>query len=62
MLRACLLAVAVAVVWGYDSGLALADVKAPHPETFQQLFTPHLPSQPHVSTIPSHIAVRYLLE
>ncbi len=57
-----LLVVALAIVWGYDGGVAIAAVLAPRPLTFQMLFEPHLPTQPHVYVIPTHVRPRYVLQ
>ncbi len=54
--------VALAIVWGYDGGVAIAAVLAPRPLTFQMLFEPHLPTQPHVYVIPTHVRPRYVLQ
>jgi hypothetical protein len=62
VVRAGLLTGVLAIVWGHDTGIALAEVTSPRPLTFQQLFGAHPPGQPRVSVIPTHVKEAFVLE
>ena len=60
--RVGLLAVVLAVVWGYDTGSAVATVVSPRPASYEQVLNSYSPPQPHVSVIPTKVQVHAVLD
>jgi hypothetical protein len=54
--------VILAVVWGYDTGAAVAAVVTPRPLTIQQLLAVQPPPRPHIAVIPTRVQYRVVLQ